>query len=89
MLRYLERRLILSVPILMLISVIVFFVMHILPGDPVRIMLAGNPVSGEVVQQMRKEYGLDKPVYVQYFTFVQNALHGDLGRSIKSKHAEP
>jgi len=59
--------------------------MHVLPGDPVRIMLAGQPVSGEIVEQLRKEYGLDKPIYVQYFTFAGDALQGDLGRSIKTK----
>ncbi len=82
MLRYLQRRLMLSLPILILISLIVFFVMHILPGDPVKIMLAGQPVSADVVTQLRHEYGLDKPVYVQYFVFIGNALRGDLGRSI-------
>lgn len=85
MLRYLQRRIILSIPTLVIISVVVFFVMHILPGDPVKIMLAGQPVSGEVVRQLRHEYGLDRPAYTQYFTFVGHALQGDLGRSIKSK----
>jgi ABC-type dipeptide/oligopeptide/nickel transport system permease component len=87
MLHYLERRLVLSVPILVLISVVVFFIMHILPGDPVKIMLAGQPVSGAVVEQLRTEYGLDKPVYVQYATFVGHALQGDLGRSIQTKRS--
>src|SRR5438093_1245135 len=87
MLHYLERRLVLSVPILVLISVVVFFIMHVLPGDPVKIMLAGQPVSGAVVEQLRKEYGLDKPVYVQYTTFVSHALRGDLGRSIQTKRS--
>jgi peptide/nickel transport system permease protein len=87
MLHYLERRLVLSVPILVLISVVVFFIMHVLPGDPVKIMLAGQPVSGAVVEQLRKEYGLDKPVYVQYATFVGHALRGDLGRSIQTKRS--
>ncbi len=87
MLRYIQRRLVLSIPILVIISVVVFFVMHILPGDPVKIMLAGQPVSGEIVEQLRKEYGLDKPIYVQYFDFVADAVQGDLGRSIKTKRA--
>src|SRR5688572_15835668 len=85
MLHYVERRLILSVPILILISVVVFFIMHILPGDPVKTMLAGQPVSGEIVAQLRKEYGLDKPVHIQYATFVGDAVRGDLGHSIKTK----
>jgi ABC-type dipeptide/oligopeptide/nickel transport system permease component len=85
MLRYLQRRLILSIPILILISLIVFFIMHILPGDPVKIMLAGQPVSGDVVTQLRHEYGLDRPVYLQYLTFAGHALRGDLGRSIHTQ----
>jgi ABC-type dipeptide/oligopeptide/nickel transport system permease component len=85
MLHYIERRLILSIPILVLISVVVFFVMHILPGDPIKVMLAGQPVSGEAIEQLRHEYGLDRPLYVQYADFISNAVQGDLGRSIKTR----
>lgn len=85
MFRYLQRRLVLSIPILFLISVVVFFVMHVLPGDPVMAMLAGRSVSAEHVEQLRHEYGLDDPVVVQYFDFLSGAVQGDLGRSITTK----
>jgi peptide/nickel transport system permease protein len=85
MLHYLERRLILSIPILFLISVVVFFVMHVLPGDPVLSMLAGRSVSAEYITQLRHEYGLDDPMVVQYGRFLRDAVQGDLGRSITTK----
>jgi peptide/nickel transport system permease protein len=85
MLHYIERRLVLSIPILVLISAVVFVIMHILPGDPVRTMLAGQPVSGEIIEQLREEYGLNDPLLVQYGHFVGDALRGDLGHSIKTK----
>ena len=84
MLHYIERRLVFSIPILVLISVIVFAIMHILPGDPVKIMLSGQPVSGEVVERLREEYGLDKPLYRQYLDFAGGAITGDLGNSIRT-----
>ncbi len=85
MLHYLLRRLALSVPILALISTIVFFIMHVLPGDPVQAMLAGSPVSGDEIAQLRQELGLNDPLSVQYARFVGHALQGDLGRSLSTK----
>ena len=84
MLHYIERRLVFSIPILVLISVIVFAIMHILPRDPVKIMLSGQPVSGDVVERLREEYGLDKPLYRQYLDFAGGAITGDLGNSIRT-----
>ena len=84
MLHYIERRLVFSIPILVLISVIVFAIMHILPGDPVKIMLSGQPVSDDVVERLREEYGLDKPLYRQYLDFAGGAITGDLGNSIRT-----
>jgi ABC-type dipeptide/oligopeptide/nickel transport system permease component len=85
MLRFVGRRLALAVPNLFLISLIVFVIMHVLPGDPVKVMLAGTPVSGEQVEQLRAQLGLDDPLYVQYWRFVSGAVQGDLGRSITTK----
>ncbi len=79
MLHYLLRRLALSVPILALISTIVFFIMHVLPGDPVQAMLAGSPVSGNEIARLRQELGLNDPLTVQYARFAGHALRGDLG----------
>ena len=87
MIRYLQRRLVLAVPILFLISAIVFFVMHILPGDPVKSMLAGQPVSTEIIESLREQYGLNDPLHVQYLRFLGNAVTGDLGTSIATKRS--
>jgi peptide/nickel transport system permease protein len=85
MLRYIGQRLALAIPNLFLISIVVFVIMHILPGDPVKIMLAGTPVSGEQVEKLREELGLNRPLYVQYLDFIGGAVHGDLGRSLTTK----
>ncbi|HZS87691.1 MAG TPA: ABC transporter permease [Chloroflexota bacterium] len=83
MLTFVLRRLMLLVPILFGVSVVVFLTVHLVPGDPVQIMLGHSP-SGTNIQQLRHELGLDAPLPVQYLRYVGNALHGDLGTSIRS-----
>jgi peptide/nickel transport system permease protein len=83
--RYVAKRIALAIPNLFLMSVIIFFILRILPGDPVRTMLAGTAASTEQVEQIRHSLGLDRPIYIQYLDFVGNALRGDLGRSIITK----
>jgi ABC-type dipeptide/oligopeptide/nickel transport system permease component len=83
MLTFLLRRVLLIVPILFGVSVVVFLMVHLVPGDPVRIMLGHSP-SGADVRQLRHELGLDAPLPVQYARYVGRALHGDLGASIRS-----
>ena len=82
---YIVRRLIWAVVILLLLTVVVFFAMRLLPGDPLMIYVAQSQISNitpEALQQMRVEYGLDKPIIVQYFTWLGNVAHGNLGDSI-------
>jgi peptide/nickel transport system permease protein len=86
MLRFIAQRLSALIPVVLLVSAIVFGIMHILPGDPVQLMLAGaeaGSVTPERMNELRRVLGLDQPVYVQYVRFVRNALRGDLGRSIR------
>lgn len=81
MTRYIARRLLLVVPILLGVSLVVFFTIKLLPGDPVSSLLGPNSTPAdrhELVQQ----YGLDKPLVQQYLTWLGNVAHGDLGRSI-------
>jgi len=78
---YIIRRLIQTVIILLIVTMIVFLIMHLLPGDPVRIML-GDDATPEQVELMRKELGLDRPLPVQYLSWLGDVLKGDLGRSI-------
>src|SRR3954471_19929857 len=78
----LARRLLWMVPILLGISVIVFSMMHLAPGDPAEAIL-GPRGTAELLSQARHELGLDQPLYVQYGHWVLNAIHGDLGKSYR------
>jgi peptide/nickel transport system permease protein len=84
--RYIVSRLLQLVPVLFLISLIVFLVMHTLPGDPAELMLQGaegGSVTPERLAELRTEMGLDDPLVVQYMRFAGGALVGDLGESIR------
>jgi peptide/nickel transport system permease protein len=69
------------IPVLLGVSVIVFFMVRAIPGDPAQIML-GQQASQAQVAQVRENMGLDKPIFVQYGLFLEDALRGDLGNSI-------
>jgi peptide/nickel transport system permease protein len=84
--RYIANRVAQLVPVLFLISVIVFSIMHVLPGDPVQLMLAGSEsgsVTPERQNELRELMGLNDPLPVQYGRFVRGALTGDLGTSVR------
>jgi peptide/nickel transport system permease protein len=87
MARFLLRRLLATVPVLVLTSLIVFSLMRLLPGDPVMLMLssAQTEISDQTVDQLRREAGLDRPYYVQYGIWLSQVLRGDLGRSMQSR----
>jgi peptide/nickel transport system permease protein len=74
----LARRLLWMIPILLGISVIVFSMMHLAPGDPAEAIL-GPRGTEELLRQARRELGLDQPLHVQYSQWVLNAARGDLG----------
>ncbi|MDP2573298.1 ABC transporter permease [Vibrio penaeicida] len=78
--QYLLQRLIASVPVLFGITVIVFLIMSLIPGDPATAIL-GSYATPENVQKLNQELGLDKSLIEQYFIWVSNLLQGDLGRS--------
>ncbi len=83
--RYLLRRLVLIIPVLFGMSVIVFTIMHVIPGDPVQLMLEGTGASAEQKEAMRHALGLDLPLPVQYVNYMSKAIRGDLGQSIHFK----
>lgn len=88
MLNYLIRRVLVMVPTLLAISAIVFIIIKLPPSDFVTTMIAemqaqGEAASLERVAQLRREYGLDQPPMVQYFTWLWGMLHGDLGYSFE------
>ncbi|MDP2857820.1 MAG: ABC transporter permease [Bacillota bacterium] len=78
--RYTSRRLVMAVPVLLGVTFVTFVLLNIVPGDPVAIMLEKR-ADQAVVDNVRRQLGLDKPWFVQYWSFVVNALKGDLGRS--------
>lgn len=78
---YLLRRILYMIPVLLGVSVVVFTIVHLTPGDPARIML-GASAGPEDVARLRHDLGLDRPVYVQYFSWLGRLLQGDLGTSI-------
>jgi len=84
--RYIVHRILLYVPILFLVTVLVFLLMRVIPGDPAMLILAGASGEGsfkkEDLANLRRELGTDRPLYVQYGSWVWGLLHGDLGRSL-------
>lgn len=79
--KYIIRRILFMIPILLGVSLIVFSLMHLTPGDPVQIML-GDFAQPAQVEIMRDNLGLNDPIHMQYFNFIRNSLQGDFGRSI-------
>ena len=81
--RYVARRLLETIPLMIIISIVVFMFIHLIPGDPAK-TLAGVEAPLEEVEAIREELGLNDPLIIQYFNWVKDALRGDLGRSFKS-----
>lgn len=86
MIRLILRRLAIMIPQLFLVSVLVFTIAKFMPGDALTGLIEYNPrIDAEQLAKLRAKYGLDDPMYVQYFRWAGDALHGDLGQSIKYK----
>jgi peptide/nickel transport system permease protein len=83
LLRFLSRRLLGTVPVLVILSIGVFLMLHLTPGDPVQIML-GQDASPSAIAALRAELGLDQPLPIQYVRWMGNVMRGDLGRSIRT-----
>lgn len=77
--RYIARRLLLAIPVLIGASFIVFALVYALPGDPIRALAGDRPLSPGVVAELRDRYNLDDPVVVQYAKYMGNLVQGDLG----------
>lgn len=84
MTQYVLRRLLLMVPVAFLVTIIVFALVRLAPGDPV-LVYAGEERDPESLQELRVIYGLDKPLPVQYVVWLQHAVQGDLGRSLRTR----
>jgi peptide/nickel transport system permease protein len=84
MLRFVVRRLLLLVPILVGLSILVFLWIRALPASPA-VSLLGERATPETIRQIERQYGLDKPVYIQYLRYVENVAKGDLGTTIRTR----
>jgi peptide/nickel transport system permease protein len=79
--KYILRRLIQMVPVIIGITIIVFVLMRLIPGDPA-ILMAGDHAPDSAIAQIRHAYGLDKPLWIQYFYFIKNMARLNLGQSL-------
>jgi ABC-type dipeptide/oligopeptide/nickel transport systems, permease components len=78
-------RLLNSLVVLLLLSILVFAFMRAIPGDPVVTMMGGESISQEAIHRLREEMGLNRPYYVQYLSWLGNVAHGDFGQSLQSR----
>lgn len=86
MTQYVFSRILTIIPVMLIISVGVFSIMHLLPGDPAMLILSGEFVSTpEQIDRLREQLGLNDPIHVQYLRFLSGAVRGDLGRSAHFK----
>jgi len=84
MFNYFLKRLLGLIPTLLIVAVLVFLFVHMLPGDPAR-LIAGPEADASVVEMVRQQLGLDQPLPQQFWQFILNALQGDFGQSMVSK----
>lgn len=83
MLKYVTRRLLLLIPLLFIVSLIVFSMVHLMPGDPAEI-IAGEAATPEDIENVRQSLGFDKPLHEQYLTWMSRAVRGNFGTSIRT-----
>jgi len=88
--RYVVRRLLQLIPVLILVSLAVFLLVRLIPGDPVLVMMGIDPdertrISAEQYRVLQHQIGLDQPIYVQYFNWVDKIVHGDFGLSLATR----
>ena len=84
MLKFTVRRLVLLIPILLGLSIFIFIWIRALPGSPAEALL-GERATPQSIEQLRRAYGLDRPIHQQYFSYVKRVASGDLGQSISSR----
>lgn len=79
------RRLLVMIITLLAVSILIFTIMHVVPGDPVVLALAGSQVEPETIEAVRHEFGLDRPLHVQYIDWITGIFTGDFGYSLMRK----
>ncbi|RJR08242.1 ABC transporter permease [Candidatus Parcubacteria bacterium] len=86
MFAYIIRRILMLIPVLIGMTLVVFSIIHAIPGNPAQIIL-GQRATKEAMAELTSKLGLDQPLYIQYFSYIKGLLTGDLGESIKTKTA--
>ena len=84
MIKYLIGRLLQAIPTVFLVTIAVFLMLHLTPGDPAEVFLGDKRSTPELLERVRADMGLDRPLHVQYLSYMGNALRGDLGRSLQT-----
>ncbi len=85
MTRYAFSRLIATIPTLIALTILVFLMLQLIPGDPAEIFLGEKRSTPELLEQVRQDMGLDRPLYVQYLSYMSGVVRGDLGDSLFNK----
>ena len=85
MIAYISQRLLQAIPVLVGISVLSFLMLHLIPGDPVQVFAGDKPLTPERAEELRHQYGLDRPLVVQYLDYASYAIRGDLGTALRSQ----
>ena len=85
--RYILRRVISMVPVLLIVSIIAFGLLYVLPGDPAVAILGDNAGNQQTYLALRHDLGLDQPLYTQYLSWLGRVVQGDLGRSIRTNES--
>jgi peptide/nickel transport system permease protein len=84
MLRYIRDRILISIPTVLAVTLLVFLMLQLVPGDPAEVFLGESHSTPEILARVRHDMGLDRPLYIQYLDFLWKAAHGDLGRSLQT-----
>src|SRR4030095_4573646 len=88
--RYIAQRIWQLIPVLLLVSIAVFLIVRVIPGDPVLVMLGVDPeersrISDAQYQALQQQLGVPGPIYVQYFNWASRIVQGDFGQSLRSR----
>jgi glutathione transport system permease protein len=83
MIKLILKRILNVIPVLLIVSFLVFMMVHAMPGDPARV-IAGDSATAEDIERVRVAHGFDKPIMTQYFTYMKNIFRGDFGTSFKT-----
>ena len=83
--RYVARRLLLTIPVLLGASILIFAMVFALPGDPIKALGGDRPLSPAVVEVLKERFHLNDPLYIQYWEYLKGLFQGDLGTDFRGR----